>query len=107
MQNIAYKLPNGGMLTIAYKNATGGQIEVDEGNWCPSLAPGCWTSVSNLGAANFGDRAGSLHLVSSSPLMYGLWVSPGTTHGYHMLGMGMTQANFKAWAAAMVKVPRP
>jgi len=35
-----------------------------------------------------------------------VFVNAGTTHGYRIIGKGMTQAQFVAWAAGMVKVPK-
>jgi hypothetical protein len=103
LQNTQYQLPNGGQLTIEYKNAHGGLISVGEGNFC-SGAPLCWTSSSDLGAASFGDLSGSLKLRSGS--VYAVYVSPGTTHGYQIVGSGVSQADLAAFAAAMVKIPK-
>jgi hypothetical protein len=98
-----YKMPNGGYLTISYKNSSGGLITVGEGNFCAG-APLCWSSASDLGTANFGDKAGSLKQLSGG--QYAVFVDPGTTHGYQIVGKGVSQADFVAIAAAMVKVAK-
>jgi hypothetical protein len=91
-------------LTISYKNAKGWTISVGEYNFC-SGAPLCWTSISDLGSANFGDRAGHLYLRATG--VYAVYVDPGTTHGYQMVGSGgVSQSDVKAYAAAMVKLAR-
>jgi hypothetical protein len=95
--------PNGGLLTATYQNVKGWTISLGEGNFCPGL-PDCWHSTSNLGTASFGSLSGSLKLVSAGT--YGVYVDAGTTHGYQILGKGMTQAQFVSWAAALVKVPK-
>ena len=98
-----YKVPSGGKMTITYKNASGGLITVGEGNFCAG-APDCWTSTSDLGAGSFGPLAGSLKLPAAG--QYAVYVDAGTTHGYQIVGQGMSQETFVAYAAAMHKVAR-
>jgi hypothetical protein len=105
LQTTQYQEPSGGQLTISYKNSKGQTLSIGEGNFCAG-APLCWTSVSDLGSASFGDMSGSLKLYNNDP-QYAVYVSPGTTHGYQIIGKGMTQAQFVAIAAGMVKVPKP
>ena len=98
-----YSQPGGGSLTVSYKNSKGWTVSLGEGNFCPGL-PACWTSISDLGSASFGSLSGSLKLISAGT--YGVFVNAGTTHGYQMIGKGMTQAQFVSWAAALVKIPK-
>ena len=98
-----YSQPGGGSLTVSYKNSKGWTVSLGEGNFCPGL-PDCWKSTSNLGSASFGSLSGSLKLISAGT--YGVFVNAGTTHGYQMIGKGMTQAQFVSWAAALVKIPK-
>jgi hypothetical protein len=98
-----YKVPDGGKMTITYRNASGGLITVGEGNFCAG-APDCWTSTSDLGAGSFGPLAGSLKLRAAG--QYAVYVDAGTTHGYQIVGQGMSQNVFAAYAAAMHKVAR-
>jgi hypothetical protein len=94
---------SGNQLTASYANSKGWTVSLGEGNFCPGL-PSCLTSTSSLGSASFGSLSGSLKLISAGT--YGVFVNAGTTHGYRMIGKGMTQAQFKAWAAALVKIPK-
>jgi hypothetical protein len=100
---IEYRQPDGGYLTISYKNLSGGVITVGEGNFCAG-APACWASASDLGTASFGDKSGLLKQLSGG--QYAVFVDPGTASGYQITGKGMSQADFVAMAAAMVKVPK-
>jgi hypothetical protein len=103
VQNTEWKGKPLTYVTISYKNAKGWLISVGEGNFC-SGAPLCWTSISDLGAASFGDRAGQLKLRAAG--QYAVYVDAGTTHGYQIIGQGMSQSDLVAWAAGMVKVAR-
>lgn len=58
-----------------------------------------------LGPIPFGALTGELDLANATP-SYVVYVNPGTTHGYTMLGTGMTQTAFISFAAAMRKVPK-
>jgi hypothetical protein len=101
LQATEYKESSGGYLTIQYKNLGGGQIDIGEGNFCAGL-PDCWASASDLGTASFGDRSGQLKLLAGG--QYAVFVDSGTTHGYRMIGKGISQSDFVAMAAAMLKV---
>lgn len=103
LSDTQYTAPNGGQMTIIYKNNSGGRITVGEGDFCAG-APLCWTSTSNLGAASFGPLSGTLKLRAAG--QYAVYVDAGTTHGYQIIGQGLSQANFVAYAAAMVKVQK-
>jgi hypothetical protein len=103
VQNTEWKGTPVTYVTISLKNAKGWTITVGEGNFC-SGAPLCWTSTSDLGTALFGDRPGTLKLRAAGE--YAVYVDAGTTHGYQIIGTGMSQSDFVAWAAGMVKVAR-
>jgi hypothetical protein len=105
LQATQYQQPEGGQLTITYKNLSGQIIEVGEGNFCSS-DPSCWVSTSDLGTASFGALPGSLKLRTAGPV-YAVYVSPGTANGYSVAGQGMSQSDFVVLAAMMVKVPKP
>jgi hypothetical protein len=113
-----------GYLWAEYKNGHGGHIAIGEGDFCnfqgdPST---CWDSTGAMGSALFGDLTGSLnsraavptwtagnyHSVSATGPVYAIYVNGnGTkTHGYEIVGQGMTQTAFVAIAAAMVVVPK-
>ncbi len=104
LQDTRYQIPNGGLLTIQYKNLKGQVISVGEGNFCAG-APDCWSSTADLGAASFGGLSGSLKARTGST--YAVFVNPGTTHGYQLAGgTGVSQADVVAFAAAMKKIPK-
>lgn len=106
LQNGGYELPDGGNLHVTYGNASGGFVVLSEGAWCAGAGPTCSYRISVLGSASFGGMAGELVLTDNAPITYALYVAPSTTHAYSMTGTGMSQSQFVAWAAAVVKVPR-
>jgi hypothetical protein len=71
--------------------------------------------TTSLGSAFFGPLVGSFGTLQMAmpngavPLypFFVLNVNPGTNHAYQVIGYGMSQAQFKAWSAAVVKIPRP
>lgn len=102
MQSASYVLPDGGYLQADYKNSGTANFEIREGRWCPPskvcIAPG-----ATIGPASFGGLAGTLYLnITTYTIQVGTYAHP----AYLMVGSGMTQAQFVAWAAAMVKVPK-
>jgi hypothetical protein len=105
LQDTAYQQPNGGLFTISYTNLKGQTLTVGEGNFCAGDST-CWTSISDLGPASFGDLAGTLKLRTTDP-QYAVYVGAGTANGYQIIGNGLTQAQFVAIAAGMVKIPKP
>jgi hypothetical protein len=95
---------NGPFLEVAYKNGAGAIIWMYEGAWCP---PEGWCASPGppIGPASFDGLGGTLY---SSGSTYTLQVGTAADPAYLMGGGGgMSQAQFKAWAAAVVKVPRP
>jgi hypothetical protein len=107
-----YTLPSGGKLTVYYTNAAGALIQIKEGAFCVGSSSVCGPMSSSLGTIAFGPLAGSFGSImmpmpnASVPTypFFVLYVHPGTTHAYQMIGTGMSQAQFKSWAAAIVKV---
>ena len=106
LQTTQYTVPNGGQLTIQYKRFSGGQLDISEGAFCTTSAAACSPNVGVIGAGSFGGLAGSLDKFSASPDVFVIYVAPGTPDAYMIRGAGVTQAEFVALAAAMVKVPR-
>jgi len=102
LETASYVLPDGGYLEAHYKNAGGAELGLREGRWCP---PGYFCSApgATIGPASFDGLAGTLYLNNTTyTLQVGTYANP----EYLMVGHGMTQAQFVAWAAAMVKVPK-
>jgi hypothetical protein len=89
-----------GSAVFTYKRKTA-VITISEGNFCPGCA---YADISDLGSAWFGGLPGSLKLRAVG--QYALYVNPGATVQYQMVGKGMTQAAFVSMAAALVKVPK-
>jgi hypothetical protein len=102
MQSASYVLPDSGYLQADYKNSGAATFEVREGRWCPP-AKVCIAPGATIGPASFGGLAGTLYLnITTYTLQVGTYAKP----AYLMVGDGMTKAQFVAWAAAMVKVPK-
>ena len=102
MQSASYVLPDGGFLQAEYKNASGGVFGTWEGGWCPP-EKACIGPGGVIGTASFGGMSGTLYLNVTT---YTLRIGTPTHQTYLMVGNGMTQAQFVAWAAGMVKVPK-
>ncbi len=94
---------NGPFLEVAYKNGAGDSIWIFEGGWCP---PEAWCADPGppVGSASFDGLGGTLY---SGGSYYTLKVGTAANPAYAMGGGGMSQAQFTAWAAAVVKVPKP
>ena len=103
LDSASYVLPAGGYLEAEYKNSGGAELGVREGGWCP---PGyaCIGPGATIGPASFDGLAGTLYLNNTTyTLQVGTYADP----AYLMIGHGMSQDQFVAWAAAMLKVPKP
>jgi hypothetical protein len=105
IQSGKYTLPNGGYVVLGYKNSAGGIIEFDQGAYCLTSPAACSPHIATIGPVPLGDMTGILTVIDATPT-YGIFVAPGTTHAYAFAGRGMTQAQIKAWAAAIIKVPK-
>jgi hypothetical protein len=101
IQTGKYTLPNGGTFELDYKNAAGATLVVQEGAFCPECAI---AADHHYGAAAFGDLAGDFWSLLDTWIMV---VGPMSSPKYMLNGRGMTKANFMAWSAAFVKVPKP
>jgi hypothetical protein len=98
----SYVTASGGYLEVSYKNAGGAELGIREGGWCPPdmacIAPG-----ATIGPASFDGLAGTLYLNTTTyTLAVGTYANP----LYMMIGHGMSQAQFTAWAAAVLQVPK-
>jgi len=100
-----YTLPGGGKVTVQYKNAAGAAIIIIEGAWCTTTPAACSPHTSTIGPASFGGLSGTAYIYAGGATRV-IYVNPGTDHAYAFFGDGMTQAQFVAYAAAVVKVPR-
>ena len=55
-----------------------------------------------IGTATFGDREGQLGRLAGKLVLY---VNPGSNPAWQATGTGLDEATFRAFAAALVKVP--
>ena len=99
---------NQGNTAILYANASGWVVELEEG--CGTSAQ-CLTDTQDpIGSTSFGDMTGTVY---SMNLGYEIWSQTGGT-GYAMMASRadisdpnkITQAQFIAWAAAIIQVPK-
>jgi hypothetical protein len=101
LQAASYVLPDGGYLEVEYKNTSGVSFVLREGKWCPPDKV-CVAVGPLIGTASFGGLGGDLYLNNTA---YTLRVGTSANPRYLMVGSGMTQAQFTAWAAALIVVP--
>lgn len=103
LQTGSYVGTSGGYMEAEYKSSGGADFEIREGAWCPPdkacVAPG-----ATIGPASFAGMAGTLYLNNTT---YTLRVGTAANPTYFMVGYGMSQAQFVAWAAALIQVPKP
>jgi hypothetical protein len=95
--------PNPDWLDITYKSSGGAVIILWEGGWCPA-GHACAEEGGPVGPASFGGLTGTLY---SDVTSFFIHVGTFADQKYKMSGQGMTEAQFRAWAAALVKVPKP
>lgn len=98
-----YEESGGGWLKITWAGPGGATLQIAEGAFCTSGADACGPKTGQLGNAYFGDLAGSLDSVSGGLAIY---VNPGTARAYSIVGTGLSQSDFVAVGAAMLKVAR-
>ncbi len=106
LQTASYELPNGGKLTVSYKGPGSATLALSEGAYCVTSSAECSPHVSIRGTAAFGDKPGMLDVLSTPPDVLVVYVDPGSSQGYSIIGTNLTQAKFVALAAALSKVPK-
>ena len=97
----AYRLSNGGQLSITYKGPNGARLVVREGGYCAGQ-PDCVPTGTDAGAARFGDRDARLLDIGS-----GSWlvvVVPSADVGWQAVGTGMDGAALGGYTAAFARV---
>jgi predicted small lipoprotein YifL len=101
------KPASGGWVTLGYHNKKKTQsVTIGQGNFCSHLATpaNCWTSSSDLGAANFGDLSGSLKDLGGGS--FAVYVNANTKTGYQIVSSGLSQQALLSIANGMVRIPR-
>jgi hypothetical protein len=104
LSSMSWEMPHGsvGKLTATYANKNkSATITLSEGNFCAGCA---WVDVSNLGTASFGTLPATLKLRATG--QYSLYVNPGGNIQYQAVSKGLSQSQFTALTAALVKVPK-
>jgi hypothetical protein len=99
----SFSLRDGGRMEITYKGPNGARFTLDEGNVCTAGASACGPRNSDLGAARFGDRSGSLVTTDGSGGL-ALYIDPGGFPAWTALGTGLDQPTFTSFAASLVPV---
>lgn len=97
-----YRLAGGGWVEVSYDGPDGALLTLKEGFFCAEGPSVCAPRESELGAANFGDRAGLLVSLGGGDLA--VYVSPDTPPSWTAMGEGLDQVTFTDLVAALVKV---
>jgi hypothetical protein len=91
-----------GQLVIAYKTNAGLRLELKQGNFCSGTPAACGPMDSTVGPATYSDRQGQLGALSGNLVLY---VNPGSSPAWQAVGVGLSESTFRAFCAALVKVP--
>lgn len=94
---------SGGWLKINYKGPSGATIDVSEGAFCLTSPAACSPNTGNLGIGSFGGLSGDLDSTTDD---FAIYVSPGTTHAYSLVGHNVSQATLQSIGAALKVVPK-
>jgi hypothetical protein len=97
-----YRGASGGWMEIFYRTSSGLRFELREGNFCTGTPAECGPLDTSLGAGSFGDLTGDAGTDAGNFVIY---VGPGTLPAYQATGIGLDEATFRAFAAALIKVP--
>jgi hypothetical protein len=92
---------NGGKLQIYYAAWQGKVLWIQEGNFCST---NCASFTTVIGPAMLGDMSGTMYRWESLIVLY---VNPGTTHAYTLYAEDVSETDFRNYAAAFIKVPKP
>ena len=89
-------------MTVAYEGPGSSALQLDEGAFCTTSPTACSPNTSDIGPVWLGDLAGELYQNSGALVIY---VNPGTTHAYRLIGQSISQDSFKSIAAGFIRVP--
>jgi hypothetical protein len=93
-----------GSLQVTLEGPDGATLKLDEGAFCTAGAASCAPHTAEIEAASFGGLAGTLDTTLAG---FAVYVNPGTTPAYAISGTGLSQDEFVAIAASMVRVAKP
>lgn len=105
LESGTYRLAGGGELEIAYNGPGNLHIAMVEGNACDQFGSDintCAPRDAVIGRATFGDRTGELGQLSNALV---LDVDRGANPTWRVTGLGLSEADFRAICAAMLRVP--
>ncbi|CAN5473679.1 hypothetical protein BH20CHL7_BH20CHL7_13740 [soil metagenome] len=95
-----YRLAGGGWLEISYRGPGGARLELREGVFCEG--DDCTPDGTDLGAADFGDRSGSLLDLGAG--RYAIVVDAGASPSWVVVASGLSEAAVRSAGSAMVVV---
>lgn len=102
-----YRLASGGELEVSYNGPGDAHIAIVEGNACDQFGSdlnACAPRDSVIGQASLGDQTGELGQLSSA---FVLDVDRGANPTWRVTGLGLSEADFRAICAAMLRVGPP
>lgn len=102
VENGTWRLRDGGRLTISYhRRSDGARIVLDEGAICLT-GTGCVPTGADAGSTPFGDRSASV--VDTGAGGWVATVDQGLNPSWQLTGSGLSDADFRALAAALFLV---
>lgn len=96
-----YLLAGGGRLAITYRGPGGARFTLDEGAWCADES-GCTPSGTDVGAAAFGDREGTL--VATDTGNFAIAVDAGSKISWQLAGAALDEPAVRMFGAALIAV---
>lgn len=99
-----YRLAGGGEIEVSYSGPGNSQIGLIEGNGCDQYGSdidACAPRDAVIGEAQLGDQTGVLGQLASA---FVLDVDRGANPSWRVTGIGMSQADFVAIGAALLRV---
>lgn len=100
----SYRLANGGRLEVTYRGPGNADLAIAEGNICDGLGPdveACAPRDALIGSAALADRTGELGRLANGLV---LDVDRGANPSWRVTGLGISEADFGAIGAAMLRV---
>jgi hypothetical protein len=96
-----YRLPAGGWLDVTYRGPADGRLTLREGAFCTEDGD-CVPSGTDVGAAPFGDREGTL--VAADDGTWSIAVDRGAEIAWLATGSGLDEGTFRGFAERLVRV---
>lgn len=101
LQSGQYRQAGGGLVELLYRGPGGRTLQLREGAFCAE-PEGCVPSGSEIGAAPFGNRVGTL--VSADDGSWAVTVDAAVPPSWLAIGTGMTETELRALAAALHRI---